>query len=342
MAKENTTWKGKHGPLLIAEIGGNHEGDFEYAKKLTALAIESDVDYIKFQIYTGDTLVNPIENPIRNKHFKKFELKESEHIALAEMCKAAGIGYMASVWNYNFAAWVDEYSEIYKIGSGDFTAYPIIEQFATFKKPLLISSGLSDMEEVVSTVGYIRSIDPLYEDNNNLALLQCTSMYPIPYSDSNLMTMKTFKNSLNIPVGYSDHTEGSYALEIATALGAEILEFHFTDDRKNKTFRDHKVSLTKDEVIQLSLKIKNIKELLGDGVKTCRVVEEHHRISFRRGTYLNRDMKADEIVQMKDLTFLRPNHGIDARDYKNLVNKKTLQDVKKFQPLNLEMFKNRN
>lgn len=326
-------WNGKHGPLLIAEIGGNHEGNFEYAKKLTSLAIESDVDYIKFQIYTGDTLVNPIENPIRNKHFKKFELKEAEHIELAEMCKAAGIGYMASIWNYDFASWVDEYSDIYKIGSGDFTAYPVIEQFATFKKPLLISSGLSTMDEVEGTVKFIRSLDPMYQDNENLALLQCTSMYPIPFEDANLKVMASFKQALDIPVGYSDHTEGSYALEIAVAMGAEILEFHFTDEREGKEFRDHKVSLTRDEVHELIKKIKDIRALQGDGIKTCREVEAHHRLSFRRGAYLNRDMKVGEVISEEDMVYLRPNHGVDAREYREVIGKKLIKDTSRFQTL---------
>ncbi len=333
-------WNGKHGPLLIAEIGGNHEGNFSYAKKLTQLAIESDVDYIKFQIYTGDTLVNPLENPVRNKHFKKFELSEAQHIELAEMCRAAGIGYMASIWNYDFAGWVDEYSDIYKIGSGDFTAYPVIEQFASFKKPLLISSGLSTMKEVDDTVAFIRSLDPIYKDNENLALLQCTSMYPIPFEDANLGVMASFKEAFDIPVGYSDHTEGSYALEIAVALGAEILEFHFTDEREGKEFRDHKVSLTRDEVLQLIKKIKQIQDLKGDGIKTCRAVEEHHRLSFRRGAYLNRDMKAGEVITADDLVYLRPNHGVDAREYRELVGKKLKKDVLKYEKLNLELIKN--
>lgn len=328
-----SNWKGKHGPLLIAEIGGNHEGNFEYAQKLTQLAIESDVDYIKFQIYTGDTLVNPIENPVRNKHFKKFELEEKQHITLAEMCKQAGIGYMASVWNPDFAPWVDEYSDIYKIGSGDFTAYPVIEDFAKYKKPLLISSGLSDLDEVSHVVSFIQSLDDLYKDPEYLALLQCTSMYPIPFSDANLSVLPVFKEKYDIPIGYSDHTEGSYALEIAVAMGAEILEFHFTDEREGKEFRDHKVSLMKNEVHALIAKIQDIESLKGDGVKNCREIEAHHLLSFRRGSYLNRDMKAGETVKSSDLVYLRPNHGIDARAYKKLIGQTLTRDILKFEKL---------
>ncbi len=337
-ATSRNTWDGKHGPLLIAEIGGNHEGDFEYAKRLTELAIESNVDYIKFQIYTGDTLVNPVENPIRNKHFKKFELSEKQHIHLAEMCKSAGIGYMASVWNPDFAEWVDEYSTIYKIGSGDFTAFPVIEDFSKFKKPLIISSGLCDLEDVDKTVNFIRGLDSIYNDKNNLALLQCTSMYPIAFQDANLKAMRTFKERYDIPIGYSDHTEGSFALEIAVALGAEILEFHFTDSREDKEFRDHKVSLTRDEVLSLTEKISDIHAVLGEGEKTCRAVEEVHHLSFRRACYLNRDMKEGEVITANDLVYMRPNHGIDAREYRDVIGKVLGKNINKYEKLDWTYF----
>ena len=244
----NTNWKGKHGPLLLAEIGGNHEGDFEYAKKLTQLAIESDVDFIKYQLYSGDTLVSKMENPVRNKHFKKFELPREKYIELAKMCQAAGIGFMASVWDIDYLTWIDEYMPIYKIGSGDVTAYPVLKAIAKKKKPIILSTGLSTLQEVIETVEYIQSVDPLYLDPNFLSVLQCTSMYPIPFEDANLAVMQTIHSITGLPIGYSDHTEGSKALEIAVAMGAQILEFHFTDSREGKEFRDHKVSLTRASI----------------------------------------------------------------------------------------------
>ena len=325
-----STWRGKHGPLLIAEIGGNHEGDFEYAKKLTRLAIESDVDYIKFQIYTGDTLVNPVENPTRHKHFKKFELGEKQYIELAEMCQSANIGFMASVWNPEFVPWIDKYSNIYKIGSGDFTAISVIDHFISLRKPILLSTGLCSMDEVVHIVDYIKNADDFYRNVENLAILQCTSMYPIPYSAANLNVMHTYRDALNIPVGYSDHTEGSYALEIAVAMGAEILEFHFTDDRANKEFRDHKVSLTCSEVQGLISKIGDIRSLQGDPEKVPLEVEGDHVITFRRALYFNRDMKKGDIITADDIVALRPNHGLDAREYHNTLGAILTSDVKKF------------
>lgn len=333
MNNKKNTWAGKHGPLLIAEIGGNHEGNFEYAKKLTRLAIESDVDYIKYQIYTGDTLVNPLENPVRNKHFKKFELSKEKYIYLADMCKEAGIGFMASIWNPEFVPWVDEFSDIYKIGSGDFTAVPVLDYFIQLGKPILLSTGLCSMDEVKFIVNYIQDKDSIYKDPDNLAILQCTSMYPIPFGDANLNVMHSYRKELGIPVGYSDHTEGSYALEIAVAMGAEILEFHFTDEREGKTFRDHKVSLTRDEVRELSGKIQQIKALQGSFDKRPLEVEGEHVTTFRRALYFKRDMQKGEVITSEDIVALRPNHGMDARQYHNIIGKQLTHDVKKFEQI---------
>ena len=332
------TWQGKHGPLLIAEIGGNHEGDFEYAKALTQLAIESDVDYVKYQLYTGDTLVNPVVNPVRNKHFKKFELSPEQYIELAEMCMAGGVKFMASVWNVDYIEWIDKYSEVYKIGSGDFTAFDVIEAFAQTKKPLLLSSGVSSMADVKRTMEFVQSLDPVYNQRSHLGLLQCTSMYPIPPDDANLNVMHAYQKEYNAAIGYSDHTEGSYALEIAVAMGAEILEFHFTDNREGKEFRDHKVSLTRDEVHELICKIDIINKLKGSSIKEPLPIEGEHVTTFRRAVYLNRDMKVGEIIKKEDLVTLRPNKGIDARDSKLLVGKVLKEDISKYEIITINKF----
>jgi len=278
-------FKGKHGPLLLAEIGGNHEGDFEYAKKLTKLAIESDVDYIKFQLYSADNIVNPVESPDKNKHFKKFELSKGQYIELAKMCLDNNVKFLASVWDESMLEWIDPYMSVYKIGSGDLTAYCLLKKIAGLKKPIILSTGLSKLNEVIDSVNYIQSLDKFYKNPDNLALLQCTSMYPITFEDANLNVMRKYFEKTGLTIGYSDHTIGSKALEVAFAMGANILEFHFTDTRKGKEFRDHKVSLTKPEVKRLISNIKDIKKLKGSSLKKPLEVEGNHRTTFRRGVY---------------------------------------------------------
>jgi N-acetylneuraminate synthase/N,N'-diacetyllegionaminate synthase len=326
-------WQGKHGPLLIAEIGGNHEGDFDYALQLTELAIAADVDYIKFQMYSGDSLVSRVEGAQRNQHFKKFELSREKYIQLAEMCRAANVGFMASVWNPEYISWIDQYMPVYKIGSGDMTAYPVIREIAKTGKPMIISTGLANLQEVLETVEFVQQLDARYHQPDMLALLQCTSMYPIAFEDANLSVMDLLRKASGLAVGYSDHTEGSLALEVAVAMGAEVLEFHFTDNREGKTFRDHKVSLTKDEVLLLEQKIRQIRTLQGNPLKRPLEVEAEHRVSFRRAVYPARDVSAGTVLRAKDLVTLRPNHGIDARAFDQVVGKKLKADLKMHQKM---------
>jgi N-acetylneuraminate synthase/N,N'-diacetyllegionaminate synthase len=328
-------FKGKHGPLLIAEIGGNHEGDFEYAKRLAQLAIDSGVDYVKFQVYTGDTLVSQVESPDRNKHFKKFELSQEQHIELAEMVLAAGVKYTSSVWDLDAMAWLDKYISLYKIGSGDLTAYPVLRKTAELGKPIIISTGLSTEAEVLEAVEFIQSVNNVYRDPNYLAVLQCTSMYPIPNADANLNVMARLKEATGLTIGYSDHTEGSKALLYSVAMGAEVLEFHFTDSREGKVFRDHKVSLTNPEIKDLISEIQEINSLKGSSLKqpVAIEIENGHVESFRRAVYPSRDIPAGEVLSSNNLTVLRPNVGIDARDYEKLLGKTTLVPLKKHQKL---------
>ena len=316
-------WRGRHGPLLIAEIGGNHEGDFEAARRMTSLAIDCGVDFVKFQLYRGDTLVSPIEARDRNLHFKKFELSKEQHLKLAQMCRDGGIGYMASVWDLSFLEWIDEWMPIYKIGSGDLTARPIVREFARRGKPMIVATGVSTLAEVLSEVAFIQSVNPIYNSDRMLALLQCTSMYPIPDSDANLAVMETLRSATGLTVGYSSHTEGRFPLIVAAAMGAKVLEFHFTDRREGQAFRDHKVSLMPDEVRALQNDLDRLVALRGDGIKRLQQSEisSGHVTSFRRATYPAKDIPSGSIIKASDLICLRPNHGIDARENDYVVGK---------------------
>jgi len=334
-------FKGKHGPLLIAEIGGNHEGNFEYAKKLTELAISTDVDYVKFQLYTGDTLVSKVESPVRNEHFKKFELTKQQHRELAKMITDAGIGYMASIWDENMFDWVDEFMPIYKVGSGDLTALSVLKSIAKKNKPIIISSGLATEDEVLHTIDFLQSVNQTYKNPEALAVLQCTSMYPINKSDANLSVIDKFKKITGLTVGYSDHTEGLDALKYAYAMGAEVLEFHFTDSREGKEFRDHKVSLIPSEVKVLIDEIKLINTLKGtNDKKPLQIeIENEHHISFRRAVYPKQDLKAGSVLTEDNLICLRPLHGIDAREYYSILGKTLTKDVKEHEKLSWDILK---
>ena len=326
---------GKHGPLLIAEIGGNHEGDFDFALDLTHQAIDADVDIIKYQIYTGATLVNKKESPDRVEHFKKFELTQNNHVQLAELCIQNRVQYSASIWDESVLEWIDPFLKLYKIGSGDLTAFPLLKKIAEKGKPIILSTGLSSLDDIVGSVNYIRSINPIYDLPEKLAILQCTSLYPNKDTDVNLNVLKTLRKTFEYPIGYSDHTEGTLALRIAFSMGAKILEFHFTDSREGKTFRDHFVSLTGQEVKELIRDIKIINNLHGSNKKkpTEQEISTDHVRSFRRAVYPIRDLSSGDVITEKDLAILRPNHGIDARDFQKLIGRSINRDVKAFNTL---------
>ena len=322
-------WEGKHGVYLIAEIGGNHEGDFGKAKELTELACKSGVDAVKLQIYTADSLVSKAQDPERHAHFKKFELTPVQHIALADICQSNKVTYAASVWDMNALEWIDPYIEFYKIGSGDLTAYPILERIAKIGKPLIMSTGLATLDEVRGSVEFVRSINSCYRKSDYLVLLQCTSSYPSPESDVNLRVMTTLKDEFHVRVGYSDHTTDSFAAEVAVSMGAEILELHFTDNKERPSFRDHQISFTVGRIRDLIDRINRIKQLHGSSDKTPSESEIKfgHVDSFRRGVYAARDLESGYVLTESDLRFLRPNVSSTITLWKDIIGKRLKKPV---------------
>ncbi len=336
-AMDATVWQGRYGPLLIAEIGGNHEGDFEAAVRLTDLAIASGADVVKFQVYTGDSLVSPVESPDRHRHFQRFELAPAQHIALAGRCEAAGRIYNASVWDLEVLEWLDPYLTFYKVGSGDLTAYPLLAGLARRGKPILLSTGMATLDEVLDAVRFIRSVNTRYQEPATLAVLQCTSMYPTAPEEVNLRVMDRLREATGLTVGYSHHATDTLALLAAAARGAEVLEFHFTDQREGRDFRDHALSLTAAEVTALAEQVARLQVLLGDGEKrpTAGECDSGHVTSFRRAVYSRRALRAGECLQREDLVVLRPNHGIDARALEEVIGRPVAHDTPAFAALML-------
>ena len=327
-------------PYTIAEIGGNHEGNFQYAKKLCQLAINTNVDCIKFQLYKANDLVNPKISPERNNHFKKFELTKKEYIYLADMCSEANKDFNASIWSKNMTYYINKYMSFYKIGSGDMNCYPLIKSFLKYNKPIVISTGLATMDEIVNTVNFIRNENSLYTKNSMINLLQCTTMYPIKNNEANISVMNEYKKINNVGVGYSDHTIGSDALLLAAIYGANILEFHFTDNREDKVFRDHQVSLMPNEVNKLIQDIKKFKLLSGSPNKFPLETEikNGHIISFRRAVYLNKNLKKGHKVKEDDLIALRPMEGISSVHFEKLIGKTLKIDIEKYEKLDFNFF----
>ena len=330
-----THFKSKNNLFLIAEIGGNHEGSFSDAKHLTRLAADSGVDAVKFQIYTGDNLVNSKYDPDRNKHFKRFQLTPEQYISLAKYCQELNVMFMASVWDYEAFDYIDQWIPIYKVGSGDLTAYNFIARIVETGKPIILATGLSTIDEVLATVEFIKQKDQSYITDKKLALLQCTAMYPIPDEEANLNVMNTLRDKTALPVGFSDHTKGVLAAEVAVSMGAEIVEMHFTSSRENKQFRDHQLSITKSEMIDFIAKVNRIKLLQGSSVKkpTRSEIKSNHIYSFRRAVYPSRNLPKGSLLSQDNLNTLRPCNGLGAELFYDLCGQEVDYELQKGQKL---------
>ena len=289
---------------FIAEIGGNHMGDYEKAKQLVENCIKTDVEVIKLQLYTAKGLVNEKYDNVRHHHFKKFELTKDEYIKLAKLIRSSGKQFCASVWDIDMMDWISDYVDIWKIGSGDFTSLPLISKVLDHGKPTILSTGLSNFNEVKKVIEYCT----LNHDINQLLLMQCTSMYPIPDSEVNLSVINTYKDNFNVSLGYSDHTIGIDALKSSLSMNIEAVEFHYTLNKTDTSFRDNLVSLDYNDVRELSVWRDKVSLYMGSSIKcpTLSEISSGHINSFRRSVYANKKIKKGEIINTEDIILLRP------------------------------------
>ena len=332
----NPKFMNRDDTFIIAEIGGNHEGDFDYAKKLLLDAAKSGADAVKFQIYKADKIVSRLEGEARNKHFKKFEMTDEQFVELAKLAEKNNIMFMASLWDNNAVNNFDNYLKIHKIGSGDLTNYPILEAIAKKNRPMIISTAMATLEEIKETVKFIEKVNPALLKENKLCMLHCVATYGDPKDEyANLLSIRKLQDEFpNIPIGYSDHTKGVYPCELAITMGARVIEKHFTDD-KTREFRDHHISADLDDMKELVEKAEKIKTLLGKyEKKPIEEVETLQRINeFRRAVYLKEDLKAGDILTKDNLITLRPNVGVDARDYYKILGKRLKKDKKAYEAI---------
>ena len=326
---------------IIVEIGGNHEGDLNYAFKLIDKALEAGAKSIKFQSYTGNSLVNQEIDPDRAKHFDRFSISYELQKEIAKYVIEKGGNFMSSLWDLESLEALNPFINIHKVGSGDLTNLFLISEICKTKKPLILSTAMSDLKLINETVDFIKTKFPFYSKPNKLALLHCVAMYgDLNDIHANLLAIKDIKLEFpDLVIGYSDHTLGVVAPILSLALGAEVVEVHFTDD-KTRAFRDHHLSLDPNELTLLIESFKRHKNILGAQKKSIvEDVESPERIAeFRRSCYLNRDLKKGDVISQLDLITLRPKLGIDAKDYFKLIGKKLKKDKKKFCPLDWQDF----
>ncbi len=316
--------------LYIAEVGSNHEGNFSEAKKLVINASKSKADVVKLQIFTPENMVAKKYDQKRFNHFKKLELNKNQNLELLKIIKSHKKKTSASIWDVEQIKFFHKYIDIFKIGSGDVHNFQIIEKIIKTKKPLIVSTGLCSLKDIKLTVDFIKKLDKTYITKKRLALLHCNTSYPTPANDSNLGTIKHLKDKFNLEIGYSDHTIGDETLIYSYLSGAKIIEKHFSNNIKKKTFRDHEISLDKKSVNIFLDKIKKISTYFGTKKKLTNSEKKQNNLySFRRSIYAKKDISKNEIFSEKNIICLRPYKKNNSVKFFQFIKKKAKKSYKK-------------
>ncbi|RGJ30658.1 N-acetylneuraminate synthase [Fusobacterium varium] len=322
--------------FIIAEAGVNHNGNINLAYKMVDEAKKAGVDCIKFQTFKTEKIITKNtkkaeyqEKNTENKEtqyemIKKLELTYDEFRKLKKYCKEKEIIFLSTPdeeESLNFL--MDELNmEMVKIGSGEITNYIYLEKIAQKNKPIILSTGMSTLGEVEKALEIIRKYN-----NQKITLLHCTTNYPCPIEEVNLNAMLTLKEAFKLDIGYSDHTLGIEISIAATALGATVIEKHFTLD-KNLDGPDHKASLDPLELTKMVEAIRNIEKALGNGIKQPNASENKIKEVVRRKIIVFKNLKKGHILKEEDLIFKRSNNGIEAEFYKIIIGKKIKRDLK--------------
>lgn len=307
--------------IIIAEAGVNHNGDYGNAKKLILAAANAGADYVKFQTFKADKIVNKTagkaEYQVKNINdednsqyamLKKLEMPEQWHYDLDRYARQKGIAFLSTGFDEDSIDFLDRLNiPIFKIPSGEITNKPYLEHIATKGKPIIISTGMADMKEIKEAVAVITGKGIPLE---MITILHCNTEYPTPMNDVDLLSMNTIGKELGVKVGYSDHTLGIEVPIAAVALGAIVIEKHFTLSR-TMVGPDHKASLEPSELKEMVIAIRNIeKAISGSGLKQASQSEMKNIISARKSIHINKTIEKGEIIKQTNLIMIRPGDGI--------------------------------
>lgn len=286
--------------LLVAEIGNNHEGDIRRAMDLVRAAAASGAGAVKFQTFRTELFIRP-KDAARFRMLKKFELSPDDFSDLADLARSLGLLFFSTPLDLESAAMLEPLVDAYKIASGDITFTPLIRRVAATGKPVIFSTGASTMEEIHEAVDVFRPA----------ALLHCVSSYPAPAEQVNLSTISALKEYFpDIAIGYSDHTIGIESCLVAAAVGARVIEKHFTLDKAFSDFPDHKLSADPADLAELSERLRLIRAMLGTPGKAVQPCEASMPPLIRRSIALKTARKKGDRIEESDLVWLRPGTGL--------------------------------
>ena len=325
---------GKGKPVfIIAEAGINHNGDVALAKKLIDAAKDAGADAVKFQAFTAEKLVtthapmasyqkkNTGSTSSQQTLLKKLELTLPNFEELKMYCDAHGIIFLTAVHSEDVLHAVNKLVPAHKIASGDITNLPFLQKVARTKRPIILSTGMATLAEVQEAVNVLKK-----EKNHRIILLHCTSNYPCHFDEVNLYAMQTLNKKLNLPVGYSDHTQGFMVGAMAVALGACVLEKHFTLD-KNLPGPDHKASLTPHELTEFVHAVRDAHKALGTGIKKPSPNEEEIKKLVRKSIIASSTIEKGETITKDMLIIKRPGTGMPPKFLATIIGKKARKKI---------------
>ena len=292
--------------FIIAEIGNNHEGDYSLARELVHRAAESGVDAVKFQTFKTDGFTSR-DDEVRYQRLKGFELSYDQFAELGTLARSEGLAFMSTPLDMESARFLRSQVDAIKIASSDNTFWPLIDEIADYQLPTIISTGLAGWAEIGEAVGRIRQTWRKEGVDPGLGVLHCVSAYPTPVDQANVAAVREIKTVLpDCTIGYSDHTAGIDAALVAIAVGAQIIEKHFTIDHNYSEFRDHQLSADPDEMSEMVKRIRHYETLLGGGEIGMADCEAEAAPLIRRSIAAARALEAGHIVGQDDIVWVRP------------------------------------
>lgn len=333
--------------IIIAEAGVNHNGSMELAYRLIDAAKEAGADYVKFQTFIPELLVSKKaekaeyqikatgDDTTQQEMLSQLALSQEQFKLLFRYCTERGIGFLSTAFDNESLKFINDLNlDYHKVPSGEITNLPYLKMIAGFGKKVILSTGMSTLDEVKEALQVLLSGGIKRED---ITALQCTTEYPAPYNEVNLLAMKTMGESLGVSTGFSDHTQGIEIPIASVALGAVIVEKHFTLD-KNLPGPDHKASLEPKELKQMIRSIRNVEMAMGSGTKMPADSEIKNIAAARRSIHIASDLPTGHILAVEDLIMKRPGTGISPMLIDSVIGKKLRKSMSADSMLNLEDF----
>ena len=312
--------------LVVAEIGNNHEGNFALAQELVRRAAEAGAQAVKFQTIVPELLVSASETA-RLEQLRRFAFSYDQFAMLAETAARENVMFMSTPFDLKSVAALAPLVPAFKVASSDNNFMPLLEAVASVGKPVLLSTGMASLADIRRACAVLERAWRPPGTKPALVLLHCVSSYPAPMEVANLRAIRTLEQETGYVVGYSDHTLGIEAAVLSVALGARIIEKHFTLSKNLSAFRDHQLSAEPAELAELVRRVRLADLALGDGVKRFLTEEEPVAAAARRSAVARRDLPAGHLITGDDLDWLRPAGGVPPDAAERLLGRKLQRAV---------------